>query len=94
MMIDIQGLKELWKKQYNYTLEDRIEIINIHRQIIKEIIPTYKKYIDEGRIELTTSAYYHSILPILIDLKASTKIHSQPKAYRPRLECWMMQENK
>ncbi len=66
-------IKELWKKQYNYTLEDRIEIINIHRQIIKEIIPTYKKYIDEGRIELTTSAYYHSILPILIDLKASTK---------------------
>lgn len=66
-------IKELWAKQYNYTLEDRIEIINIHRQIIKEIIPTYKKYIDEGRIELTTSAYYHSILPILIDLKASTK---------------------
>ena len=66
-------IKELWAKQYNYTLEDRIEIIDIHRQIIKEIIPTYKKYIDEGRIELTTSAYYHSILPILIDLKASTK---------------------
>ena len=66
-------VQELWNKQYNYTLEDRIEIINIHREIMKEIIPTYKKYIQEGRIELTTSAYYHSILPILIDLKASTK---------------------
>jgi len=66
-------LQELWEKQYNYSLEDRIEIINIHRQIMEEIIPTYKKYIQEGRIELTTSAYYHSILPILIDLKASTK---------------------
>lgn len=66
-------IKELWEKQYNYTLDDRIEIINIHRQIIQEIIPTYKKYVSEGRIEMTTSAYYHSILPILIDLKASTK---------------------
>lgn len=66
-------LKELWEKQYNYTLEDRIEIIDIHRKIISEIIPTYKKYINEGRIELTTSGYYHSILPILIDLKSSTK---------------------
>ena len=66
-------LQTLWNKQYNYTLEDRIEIINIHREIMKEIIPTYKKYIQEGRIEMTTSAYYHSILPILIDLKASTK---------------------
>ena len=66
-------IQELWNKQYNYTQEDRIEIINIHKQIMNEIIPTYKKYIHEGRIEMTTSAYYHSILPILIDLKASTK---------------------
>ena len=66
-------LTELWEKQYNYTLEDRIEIINIHRQIISEIIPTYKKYIAEGRIEFTTTAYYHSILPILLDTKAVTK---------------------
>lgn len=66
-------IKELWEKQRNYTQQDRIEIIELHRQIIREIIPTYKKYIDEGRIELTTSAYYHAILPILIDLKSSTK---------------------
>lgn len=66
-------LQELWGKQYNYTQEDRIEIINIHRQIINEIIPTYRKYIKDGRIEMTTSAYYHSILPILVDLKSSTK---------------------
>ena len=66
-------LKELWEKQSGYTLEDRIEILDIQRRIIKEIIPLYKKYIMQGRIELTTSPYYHSILPILIDLKASTK---------------------
>lgn len=66
-------LKELWNKQYGYTLEDRIEIIEIQKQIMSEIIPTYKKYLHEGRIELTTSPYYHPILPILINMKASTK---------------------
>ena len=66
-------LEELWQKQYNYTLEDRVEIINIQREIIREIIPTYKKYIHEGRIELTTSPYYHAILPILADIKTSLK---------------------
>ncbi len=66
-------LQELWEKQYNYTLEDRIEIINIQREIIREIIPTYKRFINEGRIELTTSPYYHAILPILADIKTSIK---------------------
>ena len=66
-------LQELWDKQYDYTLQDRIEIIEIQRQIMREIIPTYKKYVNEGRIEMSTSPYYHAILPILADVKASTK---------------------
>ena len=66
-------LQELWDKQYNYTLEDRIEIIEIHRQIIRELIPTTKKYIQEGRMELTTSPYYHAIIPILTDVRSTIK---------------------
>lgn len=66
-------LKELWDKQYCYTKDDRIEILDIQKQIIREIIPAFRKYINEGRIELTTSPYYHAILPILIDAKSSAK---------------------
>ena len=66
-------LKELWAKQSGYTREDRIEIIGIQKQIIREIIPAYKKYIQTGRIELTTRPYYHAILPILFDVKTSIK---------------------
>lgn len=66
-------LKDLWAKQRGYTLEDRLEILSIQKQIIREIIPTYQKYIQEGRIELTTSPYYHAILPILLDMKNSVK---------------------
>lgn len=66
-------LKELWAKQKNYTQEDRIKIIDIHRKIISEIIPTYKKYIRDGRLEITASTYYHAILPILIDMKSTLK---------------------
>ena len=66
-------LRELWDKGCGYTQEDRIEIIGIQRQIIREIIPTYRKYIQEGRIELTTSPYYHAIIPILVDIKSAAK---------------------
>ena len=45
-------LKKLWDKKSGYTQKDRVEILDIQKKIIKEIIPTYKKYIKEGRIEL------------------------------------------
>ena len=66
-------LQALWEKQYGYTKDDRLEILDIQKQIIKEIIPAYRKYIQSGRIELTTSPYYHAILPILIDVKTAVK---------------------
>lgn len=66
-------LKGLWEKQTGYTREDRIKILNIHTQIMREIVPTYKQYIQKGRIELTTSPYYHAILPVLIDVKTAVK---------------------
>ena len=66
-------VKDLVEKGHNYSLKDRIRIIEIHREIIREIIPTYKKFIEEGRIELTTSPYYHPIMPILCDYETATK---------------------
>jgi len=65
--------KKLLKKEKNYTLEDRIEIIELHRKIIRMIIPTYKELWRQNKIEITTSPYYHPILPILLDAKSSQK---------------------
>lgn len=62
-------LKKLIKKKKGYTLADRQKIIEIQRDIIRKIIPAYKKYLAEGKIEITTSPYYHPILPILLDIK-------------------------
>ena len=66
-------LKKLIKKGKNYTLEDRQNIIEIQREIIRKIIPTYKKLLSKNRIEITTSPYYHPILPILLDINGIKK---------------------
>lgn len=66
-------LKKLLKKGKNYTLEDRIQIIEIQRDIIKKIIPTLKKLVQKNKIEITTSPYYHPILPVLLDYKSIKK---------------------
>ena len=73
---DYPELRKLIKKGAGYTLQDRISIIEIQRDIIRKIIPTFKKYLNDGRIEITTSPHYHPILPILTDIAdVSTNQH-------------------
>jgi len=69
-------LRKLFKKGKNYTLQDRIKIIDIQRDIIRQIIPAYKKCLEKGKIEITTSPYYHPILPILLDINSVKKSSS------------------
>ncbi len=60
-------LKEFEAKGANYTLEDRERLIELNRKIIRQIIPTFKQFQDEGRIEILTSPYNHPITPILLN---------------------------
>lgn len=79
-------LTKLASKGTGFTLEDRIEIIEYMRKIMKLIIPTYRKYIAEGRIEVSTSPYYHSILPILLDIKCANRNIPNPEALPQNLK--------
>lgn len=70
-------LKALVEKDGNYTLEDRVNIIEIQRKIIRQIVPKYKEFLEKGQIEITTSPYYHPILPLLLDIKSAKRaIHN------------------
>lgn len=62
-------IKEFFNKDGHFTLEDRIKIIEIHREIIREIIPLYKQYQLEKRIEILANTYFHPVVPILLDKK-------------------------
>ena len=61
-------LDELFSKEKNYTLEDRKKLYVIQLDIIRRILEEYKKYQDKGKIEVSVSPCYHSILPLLINL--------------------------
>ena len=63
-----EGLDYLLDKEKDFTLDERKKIYEIQLQIIKDLIPTYKKFQDEGRIEISTNPYYHPILPLLINI--------------------------
>ncbi|EKE04398.1 MAG: hypothetical protein ACD_20C00084G0018 [uncultured bacterium] len=69
-------LEKLYNKGSNYTLEDRKLIIELQRKIIKDIVPKYKEFLKRGQIEISTSPYYHPIIPLVIDSECATRASS------------------
>ncbi|MBI5287021.1 MAG: hypothetical protein HY878_05470 [Deltaproteobacteria bacterium] len=60
-------LKALVEKGRGYTEEEKAELLRRQIDILRTVIPKYRELKDKGTIELTTSPYYHPILPLLCD---------------------------
>lgn len=78
-----ENLAELVAKGKSYTEDDKEYVVFKHREIMGQILPLYKKLQDAGRIEITTTPYYHPIMPLLCD-SAIAKV-SMPVAKMPKL---------
>jgi alpha-amylase/alpha-mannosidase (GH57 family) len=63
-------VKDLIQKKQEYTQEDKINLIDTLTDFLKEILPFYKKLNEQGQIEISTTPYYHPILPLLIDINS------------------------
>jgi len=58
-------LKELINKGKDYTEDEKVSLLEIQLEALKLIIPKYKEIKDKGQIEVSTSPFYHPILPLL-----------------------------
>lgn len=59
--------QKLFKKGRNFSEEDKKALFNESRKLLAEIIPLHRKMYESGQIELSTTPFYHPILPLLID---------------------------
>ena len=91
MWRDNPEIKELFnKKNGEFTQHDREKIIQLQRDLIKKIIPAYKKYQEDGKIEISTSPYYHPITPLLLDMQDARK--ANPNAEYPEIKSDMSKD--
>jgi len=51
------------------TGKDRDTLLEEQKSAWKKVIPFYTRLWQDGRIELTTSAYYHPLLPLVFDIR-------------------------
>ncbi len=75
-------IKALFEKERNYTEEDKHIIVKKQRMICKQIPKKLKELQQQNKIEVSVSAFYHPILPLLCD-PTKAKI-SNPKVVLPR----------
>lgn len=50
-----------------FTPADKERVLAKQTEVIRQVIPLYRRLREAGRIELATSPYYHPILPLLCD---------------------------
>jgi alpha-amylase/alpha-mannosidase (GH57 family) len=62
-------LRELRDKGRNYTEDDKAALLAKHLDILRRVLPLHQKLAERGQIELTTTPFYHPILPLLFDKK-------------------------
>ncbi|MBI5970555.1 MAG: glycoside hydrolase [Deltaproteobacteria bacterium] len=75
-------LASLVSKGNGYTEEDKAGLLEKQIEIIKMIIPKYKDLMERGIIEITTTPFYHPIMPLLCD--SACALEAMPSAVLPR----------
>jgi alpha-amylase/alpha-mannosidase (GH57 family) len=63
-----RNVQDLIKKGRSYTEADKAFLLHYHIEVMKRIIPLYRKASQSGRIELTTSPFYHPISPLVMNV--------------------------
>jgi alpha-amylase/alpha-mannosidase (GH57 family) len=66
-------IKELIQKGGDYTEDEKKELLNKQTGILSLIIPEYKSMKEAGQIDITTTPFYHPILPLLYDTNSARR---------------------
>ena len=59
----------------NFTVADQARMGARQREIVGKVLPEYKKLAASGQIEISTTPYYHPILPLLCDSEIAGVSH-------------------
>lgn len=79
-------VQRLIAKGSNYTLHERIEVVEVIGELLSTVILRYKVLAQKGRIEISVTPYAHPIVPIMLDVNSA--LEAMPDAALPELESY------
>jgi alpha-amylase/alpha-mannosidase (GH57 family) len=62
-----QELRALIAKGRDFSREDQMMMARKESESLKRVLPVYREYAAKGQIEISTTPFYHPILPLLCD---------------------------
>ena len=70
-------LGEIRTKGCDFTEEDKHAVLDVHRQILGMVLGEYRAAQERGQIELTTTPYFHPIMPLVYDTNIARRCQPQ-----------------
>ncbi|MGA9530032.1 MAG: glycoside hydrolase family 57 protein [Terriglobales bacterium] len=65
--LEEKDIAELTQKGRNFSLDDQRTVIARERELLGRVLPAHAEAARKGSIEISTSPFYHPILPLLCD---------------------------
>lgn len=82
-----EPFKELVRKGRGFTENEKARVLNQHLAMLKEVVPLHRRLQDKGQIEVSTTPYFHPILPLIHDTNSARE--AMPGANLPE---WRFQQ--
>jgi alpha-amylase/alpha-mannosidase (GH57 family) len=76
--------RALVAKGRGYSEEDKEVLRAIELEVLNAVIPEYRDAVARGQVELSTSPFYHPILPLLCDTEVYKRTHPETRMPRHR----------
>src|SRR5581483_920033 len=68
-------VRRLVAKDRDFTEEDKRLLRSVELELLRKVIPEYRAAAERGQVELSTSPFYHPILPLLCDTDIYRRTH-------------------
>lgn len=62
-----ETFRDLVRKGKGFSENDKARVLNQHLAMLKEIVPLHRRLQEKGQIEVSTTPYFHPILPLIHD---------------------------
>ncbi len=71
---EAEVVRELRAKDQGFTEDEKLALLDAMREATGRVLPLYREVAAAGRAELTTSPFYHPILPLLCDMRDADRV--------------------